>query len=557
MLAGMRLPGPADLAEFCQGVIRTCTNDLERRRAFYSRLTNNYLTGTDGLDSARHNVLQEVIKESSADLYADGMARFGVDVDQQYGDDLLDEEEAVGEDAQRWWHNSRSGKAMAKAVEWAHVWPAAVLKVFVEPGEGEVLVRMLPNTADLGLLSPNVPEWENQEGLVQSFSMDLSSFERRVRHRPYYRELMRTALATAQPPDGRDAMPAAFRSIILAQWTPNLIGMPSGGALGQTGVELTMADPQSREPEVRLKELWVWDDAMNDYRVVTMMAESALLVDDHGNPLVPKAHPFFPVILDPLPFSAWSVPVMVGILKMQMMHESFLEWITNVLGMQFDPPLVATGVAGMLEEKLDALRSPGGDFTNPLPQGKVENFAPSMPPDAFPMLSELKQMMGRRVGRPPAMTGGGDPSRSGDQVIHKALLSAGATLNRAMAVEGAVEAVATYGARLRHRINHVPLRNPADGSEFLLNQFPEEFVIKVDAHSISPIAQEQNREKIMFLIKEGAITKEDAIRLLGIPQMDRMARKARRLGRAQAALAKQRMAIEETKAAAKMESAKK
>lgn len=537
------------------GVVRTCTNDRERRAAFYSRLTNNYLTGTDGLDSARHNVLQEVIKESSADLYADGMARFAPEVEQRYGDDYLDEEEAVGEDTQRWWHNSHSGTAMAKAVEWAHVWPAAVLKVFVD--RGEVTVRMLPNTADLGLLSPNVAEWEDQEALVHTLNMDLSSFERRVRHRPNYRELMRYALGTASPPDNRDAMPAAFRSVILAQWTPNLIGVPAGGGLGQTGLELSMADPQSREPEVRLRELWIHDDAIDDYRVITMMAEQPIIVDNHPNPLVPRGHPFFPVILDPLPFSAWSVPVMVGILKMQMMHESFLEWITHVMGMQFDPPLVATGVAGMLEEKLDALRSPGGDFTNPLPQGKVENFAPTMPPDAFPMLTELKHMIGRRIGRPPAMTGGDGPARSADQTMGRAILSAGATLNRAMAVEGSVEAVATYGAHLRQRINHVQLRNPASGEEFLLSQFPEEFVVKVDAHSTSPVYEERNREKIMFLTKEGAISKEDAVRLLGIPHMDRMARKARRLAKAQAEVAKKRMAIEETKAAAKMESAKK
>src|SRR5438034_8809685 len=168
----MKLPGPEDLAEFAQSIARLCCNDIDRRRGFYARLTNNYLVGSDGLEAARHNKLQEIIKESSADLYADEMARFGIELPQRHGDDWIDEEEAVGEEIARLYHNSHAGQEMAIAVEWAHVWPAAVLKVFVD--RGEVEVRLLPNTADLGLLRPEVRQWSEQEALCHSTTMDLS-----------------------------------------------------------------------------------------------------------------------------------------------------------------------------------------------------------------------------------------------------------------------------------------------------------------------------------------------------------------------------------------------
>jgi hypothetical protein len=55
------------------------------------------------------------------------------------------------------------------------------------------------------------------------------------------------------------------------------------------------------------------------------------------------------------------------------------------------------------------------------------------------------------------------------------------------------------------------------GTEFTLEQLPEDFQVAVDSHSASPAFAEDNRQVAIALARAGAIDSEDLIRMLHPP----------------------------------------
>src|SRR3972149_12037860 len=104
-------------------------------------------------------------------------------------------------------------------------------------------------------------------------------------------------------PYGRDApLPPTVESLIVFSPSPTM-----AGEANVAGLDATMAKPQVAADVVRLAELWIWDDALADYRVVTFLLPTETIVRDTGNPLPPRAHPFSNPTLDPVPGDGWGL----------------------------------------------------------------------------------------------------------------------------------------------------------------------------------------------------------------------------------------------------------
>ncbi len=508
-----------------------------------------YLLGTDESARVRYNKLQEHVRASTSYLYAPEAIRFGVTLPPHYGDQWIEEEEVAREELHRLWHDSDAGLTVQLGVEWAHVAPTVVFKVLVSGNEP--YVDLIADPSDIGVLRPDLHEWDRQEAIVHWYVLDRSAFRRMIAAIPdekYRTTLMAEAEEHAGPgesPGSAETLPDAIHNIILAQATPNMIGVARAPA------DTSLAHPVVAEPVVKLAELWVRDDALDDWRVVTDFLATERIIWDPQNPLVSGEHPFHPLCLEPTPGYLWGVAPIERLLELQKWRERRMAQIEALMDIQLDPPLFFEGVSGLQDEKAKIFRKPGGLLSSPLPGAKVTPVVPPMPPDAFADVQEMDRQFASMGGLPLGMRGQTEPGvRSGEQALIQAILAAGPTLSKAMRVENCVEGIATAALRLQRRISKTTLRK-GDGTEFLLAQMPGDFVARVSAHSASPIYAQQIAQKAQMAKQAGAISNEDYIRMLGLPQDDILAVKAKKLAQAQAERAKKLVEIKEREARAK------
>ena len=87
---------------------------------------------------------------------------------------------------------------------------------------------------------------------------------------------------------------------------------------------------------------------------------------------------------------------------------------------------------------------------------------------------------------------------------------------RALVVEDALEKMATLYLKVMQQDDTTVLTG-VDGLRFLPEQFTKDYVVKVDAHSNSPIFMEDLRSLAFNLFKAQAIDKESLLDLLEPP----------------------------------------
>jgi hypothetical protein len=87
---------------------------------------------------------------------------------------------------------------------------------------------------------------------------------------------------------------------------------------------------------------------------------------------------------------------------------------------------------------------------------------------------------------------------------------------RALVVEDALEKMATLYLKLMQQYDSTHFTD-SRGERFIAEQFTRDFMVKVDAHSNSPIFMEDMRQLAFNLFKAQAIDKESLIDLLDPP----------------------------------------
>ena len=100
-------------------------------------------------------------------------------------------------------------------------------------------------------------------------------------------------------------------------------------------------------------------------------------------------------------------------------------------------------------------------------------------------------------------------------------------------VEDSLEKVATLYMKLIQAYDDTKLLD-TEGVPFLAEQFTKDFVVKVDAHSNSPIFMEDLRSLAFNLFKAQAIDKESLIDLLEPPMKQLIKERLKKQERAQA-----------------------
>ena len=133
--------------------------------------------------------------------------------------------------------------------------------------------------------------------------------------------------------------------------------------------------------------------------------------------------------------------------------------------------------------------------------------------------------------------------RSGRQTSELSRLGSSRTKKRALAVEDDLETLATKMFKALRRYNDdplmsVPLEPGSKPVKFILNQAPDDAVIKVDAHSNSPLFVEDQKELAGTMLEAHAIDRESFIDMLNPPMKDVLIKRLSKIQAGEAAAAK-------------------
>ena len=175
------------------------------------------------------------------------------------------------------------------------------------------------------------------------------------------------------------------------------------------------------------------------------------------------------------------------------------------------------GFTGILDEKNFALNRAGGLMATDMPNAKVDRLAPNIPQDLYESLRQIDLMFEEASGIGNVLQGRGEQGvRSAGHASQLARLGSSRAKKKALIVEDSLEKLATLYLKLMQAYDDTHFKD-SEGMKFIPEQFTKDYVVKVDAHSNSPIFMEDLRSLAFSLFQAQAIDKESLLDLLDPP----------------------------------------
>jgi len=522
----MRIPSdPLHREEFYLDLIQKCFVSLEERKADYATLRSYYLFGAAPEEPpALFNKIFPHLDQLTSFLYSAETTRFTINIGAEVSPgehrkipvltSLLNDE----------WLNSNCDQVFSTALTWALAFGTTYVKLIVNNGIHPYLVE----PASVGVLREDTPYTDRQEAMAQRYYITKSELYARLYSHPKRDQIVKRVTSSYKPqqieiPDGIDR-------IILSQSNPTMVGTVNLDLSGMNRYKAKVS-----EETIEMTELWVWNDDTMDYQVVTIAEPDVVIYDRPGEQVFLKGElPFIQLCPNPMYDYYWGQSEVQRLVFLQTLRNKRMEEILDLLSKQVAPPTALVGFTGILDEKNFALNRAGGLLATDMPNAKVEKLAPQMPGDLFEVIREVDQMFAEASGITSVLSGRGETGvRSQGHASQLARLGSSRAKKRALIIEDSLEKVATLYLKLLQAYDNTRLSD-AEGVKFIPKQFTDNFVVKVDAHSNSPIFTEDLRQLAFNMFKAGAIDKESLIDLLEPPMKQLLKEKLKRMEEKQA-----------------------
>ena len=503
---------PIDREQLYSEVANKCLISRDDRISQYNTLRSYYLFGS-GPESrpAGFNKIFPHIDTLSSFLFASDTTRFSIILGAGVNAEV--EHKKTSPLIRRLndkWSDSNADIIFGQAVNWSLVYNTMLIKLIQR---GRETTPYLVDPSSFGVLREDQCQLDKQEAFVHTYYTTKSRLERDLQGHPNLKDIMNRVSVSQQD---TTQMSAGVQRIITSQFAGASL---SQNMIGNTYAPLEsslMYRPKVGEEVIEMMELYVWNDEENDYQIVTM-ASGGVCIYDRANFFYHGEHPFIQVCPNPAPDYFWGYSEVQRLMRLQDMREHRMEQITNLLDRAVDPPTALTGWMGLVDEKNFALSKVGGVLSSSEMGGKVEQFRPSVPQDTFAEIREIDHMFSEMSGISNVLSGRGETGvRSKGHASELARLGSARPKKRALVIEDSLEVLATKYLKLDQQHNPDPLRTP-DGQEFISEQFTKDFMVKVDAHSSSPVFMEDMKQDAMELFKAHAITRKTLVQLIHPP----------------------------------------
>ena len=515
----MKIPSGESREDFYLDIINKCMVSKEERRGDYTTLRAYYLFGA-GPESppAYFNKIHPHLDQLTSFLYSAETTRFSIALGASVPTAEHKKTPSLTQALNDEWLNSNADQVFSTALTWALVYNTSFVKLVYKNGIHPYMIE----PSAIGVLREDTPYTDRQEAIVQTYYITKSELYARLYSHPK-RESIVSRLSTGTKVSESD-IPEAVNRIVMSQTNPTIYGNVNMDLYGMNRYKARVA-----EDTVEMTELWVWNDDTEDYQVVTMAAPNVIIYDRPGASLFLKGEcPFVQICPNPLYDYFWGASEVQQLLLLQELRNTRMTEILDLLSKQVNPPTALTGFTGILDEKNFALNRAGGLLASDMPNAKADRLAPTMPPDLFEVIHEIDAMFSEVSGISNVLSGRGESGvRSQGHASQLARLGSSRAKKRALIVEDSLEKVATLYLKLMQVYDNTHFRDTED-VPFIPEQFTKDFVVKVDAHSNSPIFTEDLKTLAFNLHKAGAIDKESLLDLLEPPMKQLLKDKLKR-----------------------------
>ncbi len=511
---------------FYMEVVDNCLASRQRRVEQYAMRRNYFFYGTSGdAEPSPWNLLYAHLDTLTSFLYASDSTRFSVSMGPHAGRADYKRTGAFAKLIMSEWKKANADAIMQMAILWSLVYDTTIVK-HIRRRNGRVDPYVI-DPACFGVYRDDVPMLDRQEAFVHVYYMTESDLRKRLSLHPKRDEILRAASASYTKRDTPSSTPPIVDRVILTSGVPGQ-GMES--VIGEANINLGQPPDYTAQlsvPVIEMQEIYVWNDAEDDYQVCTMAGENAI-VYDRRNIFFPRSsdfegeHGFVQVCPNPLPDYFWGQSEVSKLYSIQSRLNDRMADIDKLEKKQVDPP---TSWGGMgLPDKLEGFNSPGASIAIGDPNYKRDSYIPVIPEHIYSSLDRYQSQMDVVSGLSNVVQGRGESGvRSAGHAGKLLTVGTARPKKRAMIIEDSLEKSATLFGMCLY-VGETSELFDEDQQAFIPAEMSPDFSVEVDAHSNSPIFMDNQQVMSDRLLKARAITREKYIIMNAPPMQDELVR---------------------------------
>lgn len=522
-------------------IIYKAFSSLTDRSPMYDILRTLYYYGS--LEAIQmpvpYNMIWEKVNTLSSFLYAGYTTNFNVDVERSTDEtrylNILKAERAAEAISDRW-HDAKIDLYMDLAVNYAIAYSSYFIKLFWRNG---TFKPFLVHPGNIGVLNERRTDINAQEAIVHHYTCSIHQFARDIVNHPDREDIV-SRVSTSTSIDRGSAYPQGMRRIIFAATEQGADF--AGGSIARFPIITAVDRPYTAEEEIEMDEIWAWDDEVDDWRVFTVASNNVLVWDQYAGDVkeegkivrrgrfVKGCQPFIHICPSPMDDYFFGWPEIFNIVRIQEWHTERLADIRQLHKKALNPPKAGFGLGGMTDERMAAreLNAAGGFYNFKGPNQKIEEFKVDLPESLYTELQDIRGLVDDMWGLQDIMKGKGVAGvRSRGQTEILTSYGSSRLKRKALRVEDSCSNTGTLMLKLMQRYDdrHYTLEN---GMPFILKQITDEWQVRVDSHSSSPIFSGDLEDKAFAMKDREMIDSETAIDLMSINFKDAIKRKARK-----------------------------
>lgn len=520
---------PTDLGErqrFYADLLGKCLASRSSRFDFYSMLRSYLLFGTADQTNAPYNKVFSTVDTLTSFIYSPEACHFSLVLGTTTTELDIAMAQPLAKEIGEQFRMSRTNLHFGLGLLWSLVFGCMLLK-YTWNKKSKSVRSYLVEPHQFGVLREDVLDLSDQEAFCMCYSTTKTQLETWLEGNPRKAQILDGV--NAAPPGDQNTLSAGLQRLIIGGsvvgGVPGSLTTTSGSSevtLNKPGVDYNYA-PAVAADMVDMVELYVWDDAIDDYQLVTMANPNVIVFDRPQSQVGIKGRPHFSVIRPEMNTYDyfWADSFVARLCGLQDWRTQRVAEIRTILAKQADPPGSISGATGIQEEKYLALRKAGG-IANLGQTGKYEKYSPDMPADLFLELSQIDAMFDDTAGIGHVLQGKGEPGvRSRGQADLMARLGSARPKKRAIVAEDCLQDCAeVIMANIQENsAQRFTVSIGGKPETYIANQFTKDYEVKVDSHSASPIFVEDRKKDAEEMLKAGVIDGETFLEMFDPPNV--------------------------------------
>jgi hypothetical protein len=518
----VRIPTDPVLRDnFYRELIDQCFASRSERIGTYDRLKAYYLFGSDRDELPIASKIYSALDTLRSYLFSAETTRFVVELGEGASLAELPKTIPIRNRLMDEWHDSGIDVDFSDALIWSLVYNS----MFLYPTwRGGAVQTYVLEPHQVGVYREDKASIDRQECFAVRYQTTTTQLLTDLEGHPKLDQIMMRMFASASKNTGRE-LPNAVQRIITSAVSPNVTGqIPSWWANPQIAY-----DPKVEADMIEMFDLWVWNDAIDDYQRVTR-SENEVTIFDRANTFLPAIrnskgeieakgeHPLIQICPNPQYNYFWGRSEITHLLNIQDAWSHRIQQMQRLGDKIVDPPKTGFGLTIDAAEAHDALFNPHGFLNAGEQNAKLETDKIDIPAELWEEVRFYDQLFSEQMGITNIMKGLGESGvRSRGQTDTMARLGSSRAKNRAMVIEDSLDRLATKMTKLlqRHDKTHLRYQDEKGKSvSFIASEFTNNFTVKVDGHTMSPIFVEDEKNLAFSLLEAKAITRERMLEMV-------------------------------------------